>query len=71
MKWNSFPLTDVHAIANDVVTLGVPAVQLTKSNWPGLSSEFVVDTKQNINYLKLREQFNLLWFHVFVGAKNT
>lgn len=45
MKQNSFPLADVHAIANDVVTLGVTAVQLTKSNWPGVSSVFVADTK--------------------------
>lgn len=45
MKQNSFPLADVHAIANDVVTLGVTAVQLAKSNWPGVSSVFVADTK--------------------------
>lgn len=45
MKLNSLPLTDVHAIANDVVTLEVTAVQLTKSNSPGVSSVLVVDTK--------------------------
>lgn len=66
-------LADVHAIANDVVTLGVTAVQMTKSNWPGVSSVFVVDTKQNINYLNCYESNLICYVSMFLlgQTKNT